>query len=169
MRTVMIALALALSVGAAVADSKWQTFHDPKGAFTVDLPGTPAVQGGQIPTNAGAIPAAAYTVNLGTLGTVVSDADFSGSNVDRDKALQGSVDAMKSGKTVLSESEDKLDGVSGRALKLQKDNRLLSVRVFFVRDHLYQAMALVGSTQPTAEQSAIVERFLKSFHFTKKK
>jgi hypothetical protein len=165
MRVLMSALALLISFGLAVAGAadKWQSVRDPVGAWSIEFPQSPTVEHNATKTSGHATPYAQYAIDLGESALIFMDSDFSATPHDGLKAIRGGAKAVEKGKTVVSDAAETLDGHVGRSIKMSDGEHLFTDRIFYVNDHLYQAITVLPLT-PSSDQSALADRFNSSFH-----
>jgi hypothetical protein len=162
--SLIAALCAGLATPSLAADS-WTPFHDPKGAFTVEFPGTPAANHSSQPASDGSsVEETGYSLNTGTSTLMVLDSDFSRYKVDPIAAVENAATAAKNtAEQTQMEAVTHLDGQNGRALVVvDKNGNRMTDRIFFVGGHLYQVVALAPASLPQADS----DRFVNSFHFT---
>ena len=166
----MISAVAVFATQRAIAADTWFTFTDPDLAFTVGLPGTPTVTHDNTNKTADGkvIPSVMYEVDHGAIAFIVSASDFSGTQSDPGKAIDGGVAAVRSdASTIIADQISILDGQVGHELIFtDKDGSRFDDRVYFTKEHLYQVLVVIAK-DPTADQVADASRFLASFHFSK--
>jgi len=172
LRSAIVAtVAVIASFQTARAADSWFLFSDPNGAFTVQVPGTPTVShddSNKTPDGK-VVPTIEYIVDNGTIAVIVSDSDFSRTQADPGKVIDGGVDAIRSkAKTIIADQISTLDGQVGHEIVFNdSDANRLDDRIYFAGGHMYQAM-FVTTKDATTDQLADGNRFLASFHFTVK-
>ncbi len=165
MRVPLSALALSISFGLASAGAadQWQSVRDPAGAWSIEFPQSPTVQHDTTKASGHATPYAQYAVDLGESALIFMDSDFSTTPHDGLKAIKGGAKAVEKGKTVISDAAETLDGHAGRSIKMSDGEHLFTDRIFYVNDHLYQAITVLPQT-PSTDQSAAADHFNRTFH-----
>lgn len=166
--TLMASCILALALVPAAAADDWQTFSDPTGLFSVSVPQPMSASNDTTKRSDGTeIGVIVYDLNLGADDELmVRIADFTGRNLDPDKAVEGAVNGMRNaGYALISSTPDNLDRHTGVNATLT-DNAGLQYtdRIFFIEDHLFQALTVVPK-DVTEDQTARALRFSQSLHF----
>lgn len=166
----VLAVAVLWASAPASAETYWSTFHDPRGVFTAEFPGTPASTRDDVKTDtSGTIPSVNYLVESETIAFLVFDSDFSALATQATAAdvIDGGVTSIRNAAAqTLSDVTIIADGQTGREVTiLDSDGNRITDRVFFVRHHLYQVMAVLGPKAGNDER-AQAGRFLAGFHFT---
>lgn len=148
----------------------WKTHVSKEGGFSVAFPGTPNESKQKVKSQGQTVEVRLLVVDSmeGTYVVGYSEApdgtSKAGTEEKRlDNARDGAVQSAR-GK-LLSEKRIAFDGYSGRELLILTDNaNTLRIRIFAIRNKLYQAMA-VGSRLFTASREA--NQFLDSFKLAK--
>ncbi len=166
-----LALVSALLLSASVsADVPWITFSDPYGKFTVMFPIQPTwITTSLKGPNGITVPVTQYVGETADhqAAMVMADGSYSGLNIPPQVALDAIEAAFHGDKyTLLNSGPDTLDGQTGITLVLMDSNGYrITNRVFFISDHLYQTLSVVGPTSSPAD-IADAQRFSQSLHFT---
>lgn len=169
MRRFLAVLPLLVLATSALAAGHWTTFHDPDGAFTVSMPAAPKTSTDSVDNTDGTkVGMLEYTIDRGDNAMIVIVSDLTRyPNADRNKVIDGAVGGASKSGTVASNKPARLDGQTGRDLKIVDANgNHIDDRIFFVDGKLYQVM-YVTPTKAKRALTAEMSRYTNSFRFTK--
>jgi hypothetical protein len=170
MRTLILALSLALFAGAVSAADAWRPFDDPNSKFATQVPATPTTsQQSTTAADGSLIVTTTYEIDLGNIYLAISDSDFTKTSIDPGRAIDGAVNGVKVAavQTELDQASA-LDGQPGHELIFSdKNGNRTDYRNYFAGGRLYQVL-MVTDKDTTADQMAMGQRFLSSFQFTGK-
>jgi hypothetical protein len=173
MRIIAAAIAAFLSLAPAFAadapapvPNNWSEFRDPTGVFSVQFPQPPVIKTDSTRTSGGVdIPIVEYQIDRGSAAMIVMIGDFSTQSVDPQAAVNGAVHGVQTGRTLLTDQADVLDGQTGRFVTLSDtDGNHFTDRIFFIGSKLYQAITVVPK-EPLPGQVETVTQFTQSLHF----
>jgi hypothetical protein len=170
MRVALLAAVFVLAQAAvpAVAADDWQTFYDPTGMFSISVPQPMTASNDTTTIKDGTgIKVIVYDLpHAENDELMVRIADFTGQNLDPANAVQGALNGMgNAGYTIISQVPVSLEGHMGEDATLtDKDGLQYIDRVFFLENHLFQALT-VNPKDATPDQSAMASRFSQSLHF----
>lgn len=152
---------------AGPAAPSWTSFTDPAGNFSIDVPQTPehATRSTQS-ANGATIALESYSIDRGDCAVMEIVGDYTGMGLDPARALDDAVTgAQKHDRTLLTNVAVTVDGHPGRDITVSNNKgQLLTDRIFFFGDHLYQTITVVPD-HATGEQLSITKRFAQSLHF----
>jgi hypothetical protein len=155
--------ALALfTVSAAAQD--WQEYRVPEYGFAVHFPGQPKIEDTQYKTKDGvSVAERVFSVTQDASDYRVSVADFTGANIDGDKAIGDATDKLRSLGNVLVDLPARVNREYGRQLSLTEANgRRVVAAIFFVNHRLFQ---VEGSVVSADANTADAMRFQQSLNF----
>jgi hypothetical protein len=167
MRLAMLATVLALAAVPAHAVESWQTFADPTGVFSIAVPAPMTATNATTTRHDGSVvKVIVYDVRWGEDDELmVRIADFTGEKLAPADAVQMAFNGIAASYTVVSHAPVTLDGHDGQdAVLTDRDGLQYTDRIFFMDDHLYQALTVVPK-DATSEQAARAARFSRSLRF----
>lgn len=129
------------------AEAAWQEFTSEEGNFAVMMPGAPAYQKSTQPTALGPIDMHLFTIENRQNAYIVMYSDYpeAVTKTPVESLLDGGRNgALASTKgTLINEQNLSLDGFPGREINVNLPDRgLMKLRVFMVRQRLFQVMAM---------------------------
>jgi hypothetical protein len=162
----LLILLAALLAPLPAAAQAWRHFTYADTGFTVQLPAAPTVTEGQYKSAAGAaVPAVTYTLAQPDIVFSVIVADFSQTNMDRERALADAVKLIGAAGQIKIDTEERIAREYGRQLTLVgKDGSRSNITVFFVNGRLYQTEGKALAPDPAAGAGKAV-RFQQSLEF----
>ncbi|HEX8846398.1 MAG TPA: hypothetical protein VF791_17255 [Pyrinomonadaceae bacterium] len=169
-KTILTALSLIVlsAVVLAACGVSWQTLD--KGAFKIDMPGTPKEQTQTIPTPAGPITAIMYSAEAKGEAFLVGYSDYPASLANTDPEMlfnAGRDNAMRSvsGK-ITSERSITLNGKPGKEFvgdATRPQEGTMTVRIYWVSPRIYTVIYIRPKGAAASENG---EKFLNSFQLT---
>jgi len=160
------AMVIALACGAR-AQPAWQTYHNVKYGFSVDIPAEPRITEGVTQAGVGPVPTLTGGIDLHERGGMVfTVADYSATtkSTDPDVVLEDLVKALvqKDGSVLDSEISIIVQGAPGRDIVAHTSRFQRRMRVIYLNRQLYGLIAVgpVGAGAPSE-----FDRFAKSLSF----
>lgn len=166
MRSIIVVIALAWSVGAAVASEAWKAVDDAQNGFGIDFPSEPALSKSLGSNKDGHVtpPGARYMAIDGDLAFAVIISDLRSAPIQPEIALDSAVSGLTGKNEVVNDANIKIGGHDGRALAVADATKTSNAQIFLVNGRLYQTL-VIGPKVATPEQKAEIERFNKSLRF----
>lgn len=165
------------------SESGWKLFSPDEGYFTVSLPGIPRADIAIVGTPFGPLKSHFFVLETDTFLFYISYVELRpGPQTPEENraALDQSRDRALANHRLIKENEIMLDGIMGRELLVEKNDRILKGRIFYARQRLYHVIVIApsnvvfrdGTPSPDAKaQTELFEKtsakFLDSFKLTK--
>ena len=166
MRARALALAALLCSAAPAWAAGWAQHRYDADGFAVQTPVEPVVTRGQFKPPTGApVPQTTYTAQDDGVVYSVAVADFSGTAMGKDTALDLGVKALGAEGQVTVDVTERIDAQYGRDLKIaNRDGSQSTAAVFFVNNRLYQLAGKALPPDPKVGSGRAI-RFQQSLEF----
>jgi hypothetical protein len=156
---------LALTPAAALAQG-WKHYDFSDDGFAVQLPAEPVVSRGQFHADGGlTVPETVYTAGQDGIVFSVTVADFSGTSIGQEAAIDAAVKALSTQGELKVNVAERIDREFGRELTIAgRDQSQSTAAVFFVGRKLYEVVGK-GLPPDPKQVSGLANRFQQSLEF----
>jgi len=166
MKTIVRILMAVLLMPVVAVAQEWRVYTYPDPGFTVQFPGTPAVETGTVKNATGAsLPMTRYTVRQDRIIYTLSVVNYASTNADALSTITETERSIGASGKVITATGARINRSFGRKLSVTSaDGSRSTIAIFFVDKHLY---TLIGRALPpnAVEESDDALHFQESLRF----